>query len=359
MLVEALDTRFGNAWLSHGGAQINISCPFCPHRGSGVDNSGHLGLNFVKNGGVYHCVKCDAGGKGLAIFLERNGIPSSLYSLRRHTAEDLRRMVKGNLLERRTAIYEPPILERKNLPHMRRLSPDDFETPSVYGESLLRKHLSWEEAESAVLCAGLSGKHLPYVFFPFFESLDDTDPCYWQGRDATGQAFLRKLNPSTEECPQGKNHWLYGFEYAERGTEVYLVEGTLDRISLQGWLQKNRGAGHLALAIQGTILSFPSEDVHPLNSQYGKLASLKPTKVWIVFDPDAWKKAQALAAVLQTCGMNAEAVRLFKGDPNEASAAGDLEKPLADRASAFKEALFSATFIGSSPTKPSTPRRTP
>jgi len=316
-----------------------------------------LGLNFVKDGGVWHCVRCGAGGRGLGEFLSRNNVSSALYDLRR-SPEDFKKLKHG-LMEKITVPYHPPVLGFDQLPPMRRLREDDFTDPTIYGDSMIRKHISWDEAQRAALCAGTGRKHSPYVIFPFFETIEDTEPCYWQGRDATGKAYLRKLNPSNEECPQGKNHWLYGFEYAERGCEVYLVEGTLDRISLQTWLAKNRGDGHVALAIQGTILSFPSDTIHPLNTQYGKMASLHPSKVHVVFDPDAWKKAQELSQVLQMCGLEAEAVRLFFGDPNESCGSGGFESQISDRTSAFKQALLSAPFTGASTSRPSQPSRRP
>ncbi len=341
-LIEILDQRFGNVWISHDGAQINVSCPFCPGKGMGTDNTGHLGLNFTKSGGVYHCVKCDAGGKGLGMFLEKNGISKHLYSLGGASLSDLRGLMAR--IQDKPVAYVPPFIEKERLPQMRRMRGDDFTAPTVWGESLLKKGISPEEAEDYALCTGY-GKHEAYVIFPFFEALDDELPVYWQGRDATGQAFLRKLNPSVEECPQGKAHWLYGFEYAVRGCEVYLVEGTLDAISLQTWLTKHRGEGHVALGLQGTAFSFPSSDTHPLNCQYGKLASLKPKKVWSLLDGDAWKKSKELASLLSSCGFESEAVRLYSGDPNElATRTPDQLESFFSPANALRKALAGATY---------------
>lgn len=285
----------------------------------GSDLSGHLGLHFRK--GAWHCVRCGAGGRNLAEFLERNGIDAALARVGHTSVSEVVRAVRSL---RREVRYQPPELDRAALPRMRRMVEEDFTAPTVYGTSMAGKGVAWSEASDYALCCGL-GRMSEYVVFPFFESLEDETPVYWQGRDATGKAFLRKKNPSAEECPQGKNHWLYGFEFAERGCEAYLVEGSLDAISLQTWLARHRGRGHTALGIQGTAFSFPGPGVHPLNSQYGKLASLKPARVHVVLDSDAWQKSTELASVLRLCGLDASAVRLRHGDPNEEVRAGTLD----------------------------------
>lgn len=311
-LVETLDRKFGSVWLSHNGMQINVACPFCPGRGKGTDSSGHMGLNFEKNG--YHCVRCDAGGK-LKTFLDRNHIDNNLRLGSIKEVLNLSKMVK-RLVGEQMASYVPPTMSMEQFPKVRYITDEDYQIGTVFANSLRGKDISLEEARRHFLCACEDGREAGYVIFPFFESSDE-QPVYWQGRDATGEARLRKLNPSNKDCPQGKAHWLYNFESAQRGGAVYIVEGTLDAISLQTWLAKNRGDGHCAVSVQGTTLSFPTSDAHPLNTQYGKLVSLRPENVYVVFDGDAWVKSLELANVLSTCGLNATPIRLVGGDPNE------------------------------------------
>lgn len=336
-LIEALDARFGNVWLSVDGHQVNVTCPYCHKRGKTPDQSGHLGLNFSL--GVLHCVRCDYGHRNLWQWLDRHHVDSGLIA-------GLRMNVLWKPDEKPVAaLYDPGGLSY--LPDMRRLEGEDWALASVFGASLAQKGITFEEAHRHAVCGCESGPEQGYVIFPFFER--SAEPAYWQGRDATGQAFLRKLNPNKQQAVWGKAAWLYNFERTFRGCVLYIVEGTLDAISLQSWLLRHKGTGHIAVSVQGTAVSFPGENIHPLNTQYGKIRALHPLKVYVVFDPDAYHKSVGLAATLQCCGINAEALRLFGGDPNEVARDGgsSSQDPLALMHNAhenLRRALANASF---------------
>lgn len=338
-LIDSLDRRFGSVWISHDGDQINVACPLCPKRNKGTDNSGHMGLNFAK--GVFHCVRCDAGGS-LKKFLERNQLQSAAAQVAIHSISEWKDLMQGlKTGKMREVRYAPPSFDRSKFPGNRRVQLKDYTSNTVFGNSLKSKNISLEEAERHFLCVSEHGRAAGYVIFPFFEEYGES-PCYWQGRDATGEAYLRKLNPSNEECPQGKAHWLYNFEAVERGGVFYVVEGALDAITLQSWLLKNKGEGHTALSVQGTALSFPSTDTHPLNTQYGKIAALAPSEVVVVFDADAWEKSKELAKVLCVCGLNARPIQLYGGDPNELG--DEIGRFINSKVSSLTERLKRASF---------------
>jgi hypothetical protein len=272
-----------------------------------ADTGGHLGLNLERN--VGHCVRCDWGTKNLREWLLKNGVdPGQFITISDFSLGIFDSFVqKKQLAEYRTQALDLP---RNTV----QLDPQDWESDDPYAGSLIKKRLTYDEVQYWPLGACRSGYFEGYVIFPFIE---DNTVVYWQGRAINPEAKLRKLNPRKQDCSLGKSHWLYGYPFAQREHHLYLVEGTLDQISLQNWLWKNKGLDHTALAINGTSLSFPHEDQHPLNSQFGQIVALKPSSLTFMFDADAYHKAEGLAQVCSMAGISSKAGRLVGKDPND------------------------------------------
>jgi hypothetical protein len=161
-----------------------------------------------------------------------------------------------------------------------------------------------------------------------FPYLEDEVFVYYQGRAAwkelADNPAKSKYNPSAKEAPLGKSSWLYGVDDAVIGGDMYLVEGTLDRISLHDFLQGEFGPESFALGLSGSDLGYTKPGVHPLNTQFGKISALQPRNISICLDgpkfkgdPGAYAKAVAIAKELRECGFQARAVKLPFGDPNE------------------------------------------
>lgn len=306
-LLNALASKFDQVWLASEGREIMVTCPNCHFRGMSRDKSGHLALNFGKN--VAHCVRCDWGHRDLRDWLKKWQLGVHIPMGNRSIMELMAPVKKAE---------EPEFQELTFPDNCRPMSVRD--TSTDFGKSLMAKGLDpedWIEA-GAHACGGgwLDG----FVLFPFYER---GRLVYWQARAAREDIppERRKQNPAKVHL--GKSHWLYGFDHnLPRGREVTLTEGTLDKISAQKYLRSK--GDNIAVSLQGTALSFPTEEGHPHNSQFGKLMLLTPSKVWVMFDPDAYEKAKGLASTLQVCGLNAEAVKLTEqeGDPNEAGNEG-------------------------------------
>ena len=65
-------------------------------------------------------------------------------------------------------------------------------------------------------------------------------------------------------------------------------------------------------------MSKPGDNRHWLNSQLGKLRSLKPKRVLVLLDPEERRKADRLVLTLQDDGIPSERVTYQHGmDPNE------------------------------------------
>lgn len=200
------------------------------------------------------------------------------------------------------------------------ISADD-EDSWEFADSLYDKLITPEELVAANCHYAIEGKCAGYVIFPFYE---DEELVYWQGRavwpELANDPGKRKLNPRDEELPSGlgKGCWLYGVDSATSGGEIFLCEGTLDRMTLHSHVQKERGPQAYACSLQGTSLTYPTTDRHWLNSQFGKITALEPSSVCVLFDPDAHAKAQKLALELRKCGLPAYAGKCpDHRDPNE------------------------------------------
>lgn len=308
-LLDTLQRQFECVWMDSNG-QINVTCPFCSIRGMTPDLSGHLGLNFEKD--AAHCVRCDWGKYGLRAWLGKQFGISGLAATMREAKSSLDSLRKRMVPRKVGYQFGPAKFPADsfffedwhfdaNLPHIR---------------SLLDKGITKDEIFRHQLGFQAEGRYSEYVLFPFFE---DDEIVYWQGRSHRDDAEMKKMNPPPSEAPLGKSHWLYGLEQAKMGCHIVLVEGTLDTISTTTWIRELEGEGNAALGLNGTAMSFPDGETHPLNTHFGRLCSLEPSKVSVLLDRDAIKKGEELALILASAGLPAKAVPLTSAkDPNDA-----------------------------------------
>lgn len=307
--LEVLEAKFGMSALSESG-EVTVICQNCHHRGMTPDKAGHLGLNIGKN--VGYCVRCGWSCGNLQEWLSKIGV--DVTALIFNTHNEVFAIFKED--------QEPPELKSQNLPlpfGTRTMGERDWATPgNIFAESLRQKNLTWDVCQYWPITLCEQGFYAGYVIFPFVEG---EDIVYWQGRAALDDLKLRKINPSKKNCKLGKKSWLYGYSLCSRGCHLYLVEGTLDQISLQWFLWQTYGPDHVAVAIQGTSLSFPHPEDHYLNSQFGQILALKPASVTFVFDADAYDKAKAISAICTRCGVDSKCARILGKDPNESSPA--------------------------------------
>lgn len=305
VLLESLERRFGLTWLSHGGEQINVRCPYCHKRGMSPDESGHLGINTRIN--KAHCVKCGWGHGNASSWLESYDV---------HLAVTFRDVIRETDDLKKVFEVKKVQFDSSTTPLPREFRPISRNQNDFFTKSLEDKGLSKELMLKSRIGFCDSGKYEGYVIFPFFE---EGETVYFQGRAAYPELLdnpkTKKKNPDSKNG-MGKNSWLYGIEGAKKGCKMVLVEGTLDQISSQDHLDRCH-EGYCSVSLQGTSLSFPSPDRHPLNSQWGKIKYFNPSEVLVMFDPDAYNKAKELAKILCITGLKARAIRLSEGDPNE------------------------------------------
>lgn len=276
------------------------------------DRSGHLGINLRKNAG--HCVRCDWGTKDVRAWLKKYGFNGGIYIQSGTTLADLRKRMETQV--------KPYQLGHLVTPPMRRIASANYRDGDPFASSLLDKKVGLAEARRNHVCYCDDGRYDGYIVFPFIEG---DEVVYWQARAAyphlLADSKLKKRNPTDKEASLGKSYWLYGYDFSQPDGVAVLTEGTLDQISTQTWIEENDKDidGWYALSLQGTTISAPDPQRHPLNSQLGKLLTLSPREVIVLLDAEAWVKAEALAEILHSYGFNAKAAKLPKGDPNEAS----------------------------------------
>jgi len=305
VLLESLERRFGLTWLSHGGEQINVKCPYCHKRGLSPDGSGHLGINTRIN--KAHCVKCGWGHGNASAWLERFDV---------HLAVTFRDVIRETDDLKKVFETKKAQFDSSTVPLPKEFKPISRNQEDFFTKSLKDKGVSKDLTMRNGIGFCDNGKYDGYVIFPFFE---EGESVYFQGRaaypDLLSNSKTKKKNPDSKNGI-GKNSWLYGIDKAKRGCKIVLVEGTLDQIPSQDHLDRCHD-GYCSVSLQGTSLSFPSPDRHPLNSQWGKISYFKPSEVLVMFDPDAYNKAKELAKILCVTGLEARAIRLSEGDPNE------------------------------------------
>lgn len=306
-MLDTLERRFGLTWLSHGGDQINVRCPYCHKRGMREDASGHLGINTRLN--KAHCVRCGWGHGNAASWLEKFDIhiTVSVVDVIRET-DSLKKIFDKKKVQ----------FDSTTTPLPKEFSRITKDQNDSFTESLTRKGISIGQMLSNGIGYCESGAYDGYVIFPF---LEDGEVVYFQGRaaypDLLSDPKKKKKNPESRNG-MGKNAWLYGIHRAKKGCKMVLVEGTLDQISAQSFFDRNYD-NVTVVSIQGTSLSFPSPDRHPLNSQWGKIAYFDPEEVMVMLDDDAYKKAVELSNILSLTGFRSRAIRVIGGDPNEVS----------------------------------------
>lgn len=141
-----------------------------------------------------------------------------------------------------------------------------------------------------------SGRYAGRIIIPFYEH---KKLVYFQARRFIGADDRKVINPSKDDAPRGKSHWLYNFDMASKYDEVIITEGWASAIS----------AGENAVALQGNRAS-------PV--QMKKLLA-NWSRFIIILDPDTLKETMVLGDSFMSSGRNIEVkvVVLEAGDPNE------------------------------------------
>lgn len=325
--VAELQAIFGPRVREGGdGEEVLVQCPHCVSRGmSKPDTSGHLGLNFDKNKG--HCVRCGWGCLNLRSWLRKQGYLTAGGSLK-----DLGTSLRSQL-QRRMTPPEPEFLDQslKDDPTWEPI----LRAPPEYLKSLTEKGLTKDICKRWGIMACTSGELEGYVIFRFTEL---GGLVYWQGR-AAWKHLLRKYSPP---LTLGSSYWVFNYPddpSSVFGRTVVVTEGTLDCISAMEVLRGTQWEDqYWAISLQGTSCSMPGPDRHRLNSQLGKILSMRPARVLLLLDPEERVKADKMAEAFREFGIRTERLAYRHGsDPNELFRSNPtyLKRLLTERVRAF------------------------
>lgn len=289
---------------------IIYRCPFC----EGATGSGHLYINYDKN--VYHCYKCDIGGRDIKTLLTRMGysfsenIPNSILSRQRDNTTSKLMSVIGDLKkskepeEKKDFSQDLSICTEYFLLHTQPLSPRSLqylyergvtqEEIDVYG---LREGINRRGQELTIRGKVFSGNdYSDRVLVPSLIRGDTLQVSYFVGRDITGTKAQKYLNPPSEIAYSSEDIWNLDLARKVSNT-VIICEGVFTAIAA------GRGK-YNAVATYGKSLSEISNSMGAVKSQADKLIEAGFKTYIVAYDADAQAKIDDTCAYLSMRGVH-------------------------------------------------------
>lgn len=288
---------------------IIYRCPFC----EGATGSGHLYINYDKN--VYHCYKCDIGGRDIKTLLTRMGysfsenIPNSILSRQRDNTTSKLMSVIGDLKksrepeEKKDFSQDLSICTEYFLLHTQPLSPRAI-------QYLHDRGVTSEEIEVYGIREGINrrGQNLQIqgrvfrgndyserVLVPSLIRRDTIQVSYFVARDITGTKAQKYLNPPTEIAYSSEDIWNLDLARKVSNT-VIICEGVFTAIAA------GRGK-YNAVATYGKSLSEISNSMGAVKSQADKLIGADFKNYIVAYDADALSKIDDTCAYLSMRGI--------------------------------------------------------
>ncbi len=244
---------------------IGIRCPYCD------DTGHHLGVNLSSN--FISCWRCGAKGSVVKLvqLFDRISFQEALDVLEEYPRPFYQQTVDSSEQIPKRKFHLPnkfSLIQSMNIPsqvkHFIRSRGFDPETLVSQKELYFADHNSYFYCNRLVIPIFMNRKMVSFV-----------------ARDVTGRARQPYLNCSIKQSSTAVKETLYGFDEATPGSCIVVVEGILDQWKL--------GVG--AVATYGTQWTA---------AQVELLKSLKPSKVFILFDnePEAQRSALRLARTI-------------------------------------------------------------
>jgi DNA primase len=268
-LVYILDSVLGPHKRTRS-SEYYYTCKFCHHYKPKLAVNVHTGQ--------WHCWVCGVAGRSIMSLLRRLNVPQSLH-------QEVRALIKPAELSPTIEIAPPVVL------------PDEWQplwsASSLIGRRAKRYVLDRGMTEGDMIrynigyCA--TGKFAHRIILPSYDASGVLN--YFTGRDYTGDAWLKYLNPEASKD-------IIGFEmFINWNHPVILVEGFFDAIATR-WN---------AIPLIGSIVS------HAL---YNRLLA-EQVPVYIALDDDALRKTSNIALKLIKQSIPVYHVKLDGHDPSE------------------------------------------
>jgi hypothetical protein len=249
---------------------INVNCIFCPD----TDPSNHLGI-LPDNGYVfYNCWRCGARGSTFYLLSRLLGVPVEVIK------SQLIEQSNESVLTRINNIIHPKIEEDEDdEPNVKIEMPECCEIIShntnniMLAKWLERRGYSLNDLIHYKCGVCRFGNFANRLIIPVYEK---GELYAYQGASLVTNAECKYLMSKGNKI----NNFLYNFDKLESNKYIILTEGVLD-----AWR-----VGKNAVCTFGT---------HLTKKQYNKIKDLKPKKIIIAWDNDAYFKARELAKSLE------------------------------------------------------------
>lgn len=285
-------------------------CPFC----ESSRGSGHLYINYDKN--MYHCYKCDIGGRDIRTLLTKMG-----YSFKEDIPPSVLIRDSSNIISRLDSItksLKSPVskVELKEFSRDLSICTEYFlaHTRELTYESrqyLLSRGLTDEEIQVYGIREGidLRGKILTIgsnsytgrdysnrVLVPsLVRSDEDVKVSYYVARDMTGTKSNKYLNPPSDIAYSSEDIW--NLSLAKRMSRTVIIcEGVFTAIAA------GRGT-YNSVATYGKSLAEISNSNSAAKSQADKLVEANFDEYIVAYDADAYLKIDDTCKYLSERGM--------------------------------------------------------
>lgn len=285
-LLDDNDIEYQTSGKNVTSGWIEIHCPFCEDEGY-VDPSFHLGVNI--SSGLFNCWICEK--KGGLEFLVKKLLDISygeakklVKKYRVDFVEDIKEEIKEKSII--TSVKFPKGVEKT--------------FPELHRNYLIKRNFNPEhlvEKYKLRACYRLGGKFAYRIIIPI---LVDGVMVSYTARDVTDKQEHRYETLSNELSLINAKDCLYGLDSIRKGGKAIIVEGVFDKWRI----------GEDCCATLGT--KYTPKQLHLL---YEK----KLSHAYVMFDPDAAKKAIKFGHILSTFIKKVEVLELEQGDPAEIS----------------------------------------
>lgn len=283
-LYDALKAKYP---LRGGIPEVTLCCVFCD------DTRFRLGINLVKRTGqCFNCGETLSPRKLLELVQDTLSQPNDLDSLYAKIDQVKAASYRHFVFPETKALTLSgiPIHEYKGEGRYRPLYEEacDYLRSRGFDPHLLSRYYG-------VLLADPESRESGRIILPVFEG---EKMVYYQAR-AVFRQVPKYLNPSKQDVPAGKSHFVFNLDQASRYEEIVICEGIFSALAV----------GTNAVALMGKQMS---------EMQEIKIKRKAIPAATILLDPGTYREALHIARRLSP-QMKVRVALLEKGDPNEVS----------------------------------------
>jgi len=277
-----------------GGDELVYHCPFCQDRVGDSSSKPKLHVNLDKQ--MVHCFRCEYKKATLLPLLLDLGINRKDINLQKLKSKS---HTRGSTL---ADTVDMTLKKEDGInPNLYMISlPEGYKPLVGAGSWFARRAISYlnkrgitnELIEKHRIGYTMEGKYSKMIIFPVIYR---GSVVYFTTRGVGSDT--RVLNPSEDECPLGKSHWLFNYDEACKHDTVIVVESVIDAMTV----------GENAVGLLGKAIS---------NKQFSLLSKCSASRITIMLDDDAHNDTYKVSH--RFMGIKEVSIVLLEGgDPNK------------------------------------------